>query len=620
MFVFRTTILSLFAAWTLLFAEPPITLSVDLTDAPRRLTHASLSIPAKPGPLTLLYPKWVPGEHGPTGPIADLVDLEIKAGGKPLAWRRDPVDMYAFHCEVPPGAASVDVSLSFVSPPKTEGFSSGASATTELAVLSWNQVLLYPAGVAADAVIYKAKLQVPKQWRYATALPVERESGDSVNFAPASLTTLVDSPLLAGRHFRTEDLNVGSAPRHYLHLAADSREALELSQSVLSAYERLVRETGVLFGARHYGRYDFLVTLSDHVAHFGLEHHESSDDRLPEMAMVDEPVRKLHAGLLPHEMAHSWNGKYRRPVGLATPDYQKPMLGELLWVYEGLTTYLGDILTARSGLVTPDEFRQSLALDAAGMDLIAGRRWRPLADTAIGAQVLYGSRDDWSNLRRGVDFYPEGALIWLDADVTIRTLSKGRKSLDDFCFRFFGGQSGAPAVKPYTLEDVISELNAVQPHDWRAFFEERVYRPTPRAPLGGIEAGGWRLVYRESPSPYTNWRQDERREADLTWSIGLSLKDDGTVLDVVPGRAADKAGIAPATQMIAVNGRQFSTRVLRQALAAAKASSEPIELLMKNGEYYRTYRVDCHDGEKYPWLERDSSRPDLLTEIIRPRG
>ena len=601
-------------------AERPVDLYVDASDAPRRIFHARMTLPAAPGPLRLVYPKWIPGEHGPTGPIADLVSLRVAAAGRPLEWRRDPMDMYAFLIDVPAGVSSIEVSYDFLSPPKSEGFTSGASATTEMAVLSWNQLVLYPEGAPAGGVEYRAKLRVPAGWRYGSALPIARESGDEIEFRTVPLTTLIDSPVIAGRYFRTIELTPGSEPRHYLHLAADSAAALEVTPRVIENYKQLVAETGAVFGARHYRSYHFLVSLSDHVAHFGLEHHESSDNRIPELAMTDEDLRKVHAGLLPHEMAHSWNGKYRRPSGLATEDYQKPMLGELLWVYEGLTTYLGEILTPRSGLRTPEEFRQDLALTAAALDNSPGRQWRPLADTAVAAQVLYRSRSDWQSLRRGVDFYPEGVLIWLEADVIIRRESRGRKSLDDFCRRFFGGASGGPEVKPYTLDDVVAELNAVQPYDWRGFFDERVNRPSAHAPLGGIAGAGWRLAYREVRPAFVELLEEQGKYVDARFSLGLLLSEEGAITDVLGGSPADRAGVAPAGKVLAVNGRQFTEKVLRAALREAKEGSEPIELIVKDGERYKTHRVECRMGECYPVLERDEAQPDLLSDIIRSQA
>jgi predicted metalloprotease with PDZ domain len=363
----------------------PVTLDVDAREAPLRIFHARLVIPAAPGPLTLVYPKWIPGEHGPTGPITDLAGLKFSAGGTPLAWRRDPVDMWALRCDVPAGADAVEVALDYLSPGETAGFSSGASATSKLALLSWNQLLLYPQGRNTDDIVYAASLTLPAGWKYGTALPVAREAPGRIEFAPVPLTTLVDSPVLAGQHFRTVVLAEG-APPHRIQIAADSAAALEMTPAHLAQFQALVAETGALFGARHYRHYDFLLTLSDHTAHFGLEHHESSDDRVAERSLVNDDKRKMLARLLPHEMTHSWNGKYRRPAGLATPTFQEPMKGELLWVYEGLTEYLGSVLTARSGLLTPEQYREALALTAATMDIQAGRSWRPRADTPGAGQ------------------------------------------------------------------------------------------------------------------------------------------------------------------------------------------------------------------------------------------
>ncbi len=594
----------------------PIELAVDASDAARKVFHARLSIAATPGPLRLAYPKWIPGEHGPTGPIADLVNLRITAGGRALAWRRDPADMYVVIVDVPAGVGRLDLTYDFLPPAEGQGFSSGASTTPVLGVVSWNQLLLFPEGRPSDQLEFRASLKVPTGWRYGTALPIARETGDQIEFRPASLTTLVDSPVLTGRYFRTLDLSPGANPPHYLHLAADSDAALAVSPQLIASYQKLAAETGALFGARHYRGYHFLLTLSDHVAHFGLEHHESSDNRIPEWGLTDDDARPVYAGLLPHEMTHSWNGKYRRPAGLATGGFEKPMQGELLWVYEGLTTYLGNVLTARSGLRTPEQYRQELATDAAALDAAAGRQWRPLADTAVAAQVLYGARGGGRAARRSVDFYPEGDLIWLEADVTIRRLSQGRRSLDDFCRRFFGGVTGPPEVKTYTLESLVADLNAVQPFDWRGFFEQRVYRVNPRAPLGGIQQSGWKLVYRAEPSAMQKKSEEATKRVDVRHSLGITLDQDAVISDVLPASPADRAGISPGGKLMAVNGRQFNAKWLRQSIRDAKDGTAPIELLIKDGEAYTVHRADCHTGERYPDLERDESKTDLLTAII----
>jgi len=590
-------------------------LRVDATDAPRHILHASMNIPAKPGQMTLLYPEWIPGEHGPTGPVVDLVGLKIAAGGKTISWTRDAVNMYAFHVTVPEGASALDVVFDFITPPEAAGFTSGASATTELAVLNWNQVLLYPEGVPSDQMRLQANLRVPNGWKYGTALPIARESGNEIEFQPSSLTTLIDSPVSAGTHYRTIEL--GS--NHFLHVAGDSDRAIELSDDLIEHYKNLVLETGALFGSRHYRSYHFLLTLSDHVASFGLEHHESSDDRIAERGMIDDVTRKVNADLLPHEFTHSWNGKYRRPAGLATPDYSKPMKGGLLWVYEGLTQYLGEILTPRSGLLSADEFREDLAITAAALDRKFGQTWRPLEDTAVAAQLLYNARDDYAGYRRGVDYYDEGTLIWLEVDVLIRDLSKGAKSLNDFCRAFEGGPGGSPALKTYTFEDVVAGLNAVQPYDWASFLKKRVESVGPHTtPLGGIENAGWKVTYNSSRSEMWRNREEDSKSLNMSYSIGLKVSEEGNISDVSYGGPAQKAGVSPSTKLIAVNGKQYVPVVLREAVQSAMTKTGPIELLVKNGEYYQTFKIDYHGGEMYPHLTRDESKVDVLSKIIEP--
>jgi predicted metalloprotease with PDZ domain len=603
--------------------SPSITITVDASEAPRHILHARLLIPATPGEMTLYYPKWVPGEHGPTGPIADLAGVKFAFNGQPLPWRRDLVDMYAFIVQVPQAATTLEVTLDFLLP--SQGmFSGGASASAQIAVLSWNQVLLYPKGWTSDELTYAATLRLPPGWKYGTALDTAKESPQGVEFAPVSLTTLVDSPVILGAHYRAVPLAAGETPSHEIDMAADSEAALAISTETREAYNQLVAETGALFGARHYRHYHFLLSLSDNVAHFGLEHHESSDDRIAERSLVDEDLRKASAGLLPHEFVHTWNGKYRRPADLSTPDFQQPMKTDLLWVYEGLTQYLGDILTPRSGLETPEQYREDLALVAADLDNRAGRTWRPLADTAVAAQILYGTPSEWSSWRRGVDFYDEGDLIWLEADVTIRQLTHGQRSLDDFCHRFHGGQSGPPQLKTYTFDDVVKTLNDVAPYDWNTFLTARLNSTSPRAPLGGIEGGGWKLVYNETLPGQLQARESAKQYIDVSYSLGFRMSADGAVLDVLPGTPAAEAGLAPGAKILGVDGRRWThgrfPNLLREAIRAAKGRSEPLRLLVENADYYKTIEINYHGGERYPHLERDASKPDLLGEIIKPHA
>ena len=600
-----------------LAAGAPIRLAVDATTAPQHHIHAVETIPAQPGPLTLFYPKWIPGEHGPTGPIQDLVGLHFTAGGREIPWTRDAVEMHAFHLDVPKGADSVQVALDFLTP-SGGNFSAGPSSTDSLAVLSWNTALLYPLGQQSDALTFEASLKLPEGWSFATALETAAQDGASVSFKPVSLTTLVDSPVLTGRYFKRVDLGESLGRPHHLDMVSDTESSLAITPATTEHLKNLVTESGALFGARHYAHYDFLLTLSDGTAHFGLEHHQSSDDRTGEKSLVDPSELKLFAGLLPHEMVHSWNGKYRRPAGLATGNYDAPMKGELLWIYEGLTQYLGSILTARSGLWTPEDYRDNLAGVAASLDARAGRAWRPLADTAVEAQVLYNSPGYWSDWRRGVDFYDEGLLIWLDADTTIRELTKGQKSLDDFCKAFHGAPSTGPEVRPYTLDDVVAALNKVAPYDWAGFFKSRVYEVAPHAPMGGVTRGGWKLVFGAEPTAYA--KAASRGGADAWYSLGFYASPKGDVADVREGSPAFQAGLIPGMNLLSVDGRAFSAEALKQAIRDAKASKDAIRLTVKNGPFVKDFTVDYHGGERYPRLERGEGAPDLLSQILAPHA
>ena len=596
----------------------PIKLIVDATHAPEKILHAQLQIPVGAGEIKLVYPKWIPGEHGPTGPIADLTGLQFFANGQRLSWRRDLDEVFTFHVTVPQGVTTLEAKLDLVMPAPPEGFSSGASATTQLDMLSWNQVVLYIADRHTDNIPIIASLKLPAGWHFGTALPVASEAGGQINFEQVSLTTLVDSPVLAGAHFRRIPLTPEGPIQHYIDEVADGDAALQMPPETIAQYKRLIAETGALYGARHYRDYHFLLTLSDHTAHFGLEHHESSDDRVPERTMVDDDARWLSASLLPHEMTHSWNGKYRRPKGLATADYQVPMQGDLLWVYEGLTQYLGDILAPRAGLWTKQQFLDQTAETAAALDHTPGRAWRPLQDTADAAQILYSTPPEFESWRRSVDYYPEGFLIWLEADTIIRQQTKGQKSINDFCLIFHGGGNTPPKVVTYTFDDVVSTLNQVTPYDWKKFLRDRLDTYGPGAPLGGIINGGWKLVYDDNQSDYTKDMEKVRNAVDARFSIGLALDDKGGVHDVIVDSPAWKAGIAPGTTIVAVNGRKFNADILRDSLKEGKGSGRNLELLVMNGDYYKSFTLNYHDGEKYAHLVRDESKPDVLSDIIKP--
>jgi predicted metalloprotease with PDZ domain len=600
-------------------ATPPtVTIAVDATSARRKIFHASLKIPASPGDLTLYYPKWIPGEHAPDGPVIDLAGLKFFAAGKTLKWRRDLLDGFTIHVDVPVGVTEIAAELDFLSPATFEGgFSAGSSATDKLAIISWNQVLLYPKGWKSDDINYSASLKIPDGWKFGTPLPITGQSGNEIKFATVSLTTLVDSPVITGEFLKVVPL--ARDPLTEMDIAADSAAALDAPQEVWDHYKNLVDQAQKLFGAHHYRDYHFLYTLSDHVAHFGLEHHESDDSRVDERALVDDTSRKMSASLLPHEYVHSWNGKFRRPADLATPDYQQPMQDDLLWVYEGLTNYLGFVLTARSGLLTADQDRDDLALTASTLDHLPGREWRNLQDTADAAPQLYFSPRAWESWRRSTDFYDEDTLNWLWVDVLIRQRTKSAKSIDDFCHIFHGAPSTGPMVKPYTFEDVVSALNQVAPYDWRGFWTERLTNHGPGAPLAGIEGSGWKIVYDETPSEMLSNMAGAYHFVPSAFVIGLVLNDDGAISDTTEGALAAKAGIGPGMKVVAVNGRRFSPEIMRDAIKAAKTNPAPIELLVENTDYYMTYKIDYHGGEQYPHLVRDDAKPDLLSDILKAK-
>jgi predicted metalloprotease with PDZ domain len=609
------SLLLLLQTWSIaVFAQNTVSIkmNVDATEASRSLLHTSLTIPVKPGPLTLFYPKWIPGEHSPTGPINDMVGLRVSARGKQIPWRRDDIEMFAFHCDIPSGVNVIEVAFDDVSQP-------GTTSTAQLARIKWNRLLVYPRGISSDAVRVQASLKLPAGWKYGTALSAAREMKNDLEFKEVSLTELVDSPAVIGAHFRKVALTSGGT-LHEMDIAADSPAALEIKPQTLVGFQNLVKEAPALFGARHYRSYRFLLTLSDYGGSEGLEHHESSEDGVGEKALSD-PGQLLDLGdLLGHEYAHSWNGKYRRPADLTTPDFEQPMKGDLLWVYEGLTEYLGKVLPTRSGLWTPENFRQSIAAVAAEMDNQSGRKWRPLVDTATAVQITYSSPRAWMNYRRRVDYYFEGLLLWMEADVLIRSHSQGKLSLDDFLHKFYGGQDSPPIVRTYTFDDIVATLNEVMPYDWREFLNERVNMVAPRAPLGGITNGGWKLVYNETSNEEIKFNEQQKKFRDFTYSVGFIVKDDGTLLDVSPEKPAGKAGLAPGMKVISINGRGWSSDALHDAIAATKTNAAPLEFLVENGSFQQTYKVDYRGGERYPHLERDPTRPDLLSEIIKPHA
>jgi predicted metalloprotease with PDZ domain len=602
-------------------AATVMTVFVDATDAHRGVFHAHLTVPATGGPLTVVYPKWIPGEHMPTGPLTQVAGLHIHAGDAALEWWRDRIDMFSFHVDVPTGRSTIEIDLDYLSPSVTfgGGYGESANATQNLLLILFNHLVLYPSGIPTDSLLCRASVRLPSGWKFDTALPVSRQEGDRVDFDPVSLTTLVDSPIVAGAYLRT--IPIADSGREHVTIVADSSSALAMPDSRIAQVRNLVAETDALFGARHYRSYRWLVTLSDLVEPQGLEHHESTDIRAVERGLTDPDSTARTITILSHEFVHSWNGKYRRPAGLATPDYQAPMIGELLFVYEGMTRYLGDlVLSARSGMRTPEEDREYAAWVAANQDKNRpGRTSRALVDTAVGVAALGAAPNEEVPYRRALDYYDESMLLWLDVDTTIRARSGGTRSLDDFAKLFFGPPAGVPMVKPYTLDEVASALNQVVPNDWRAFIEARVYRVTAHPPLGALEASGWRLVYSETPNWYQSLRERTTKQTDASFTLGMWVKHDGTIADVVYQSAAYAAGLMPGMKITAIDGRKYGDEVLDQEIDTARGTSKPIDVTVEQGSFAGTFHLDYHEGRRFPHLQRIDGKADLLTDIMRPR-
>jgi predicted metalloprotease with PDZ domain len=591
-------------------AGETISLTVDATKTPQKLLRSHEVIPVKPGPLSIYYPKWIPGEHGPNGPISSVTGLKFEAAGKTIPWKRDLLDVFTFHLDIPAGITQLEASFDFIEP-------DGNSATDKLTVIEWNDVVLYPAGTPAQQLSYETKLILPDGWKFGTSLPIDNQSGSQVTFKPISLDLLVDSPIIAGQYYRAIDITPAGEPIHHeLDLVADSEDALNISSDNQKEMTNLVAESGKLFGTRHYRDYHFLLTLSDHVAHFGLEHHESNDSRLPERVLISPNAGMALGGLLAHEFVHSWNGKFRRPADLATPYYEEPMETDLLWGYEGLTDYLGPMLAARSGLWSKDEYHEYLASIAASLGPgRPGRTWRPLLDTASGEPGLgFGARG-WFSWRRGTDYYDEGDLLWLEVATMIHRESHGQKSIDDFCQAFHGGPNNGPEVKTYTFDELVAALNAIAPFDWATFFHTRLDSTAPESPTGGIENGGWKVTFSGEPSKLTG----RRGAATDIYSIGLQLGADGSVGDALVGSPAFQAGISSGMKVIGVNGRVYTHDLLEDAIKDAKDSSQPISLLVVNDDYINTATINYHGGSRYPHLVRDDQKPDYLDDLIKPR-
>ncbi len=592
-----------------------ISLLVDFTNVTDRVMQVHETIPVKGREITLLYPQWLPGNHAPSNQVAAIAGLVVTVDGKNIPWMRDPVDMYAFHVGLPQGATMLDVTFQYLAPmdPKQSRISA------KFADLTWNSVLLYPAGYFTRDIEIETALRLPEGWKFACALEVKSQSGSQVQFKQTTVNTLVDSPLYAGPYFKRFDLSTGPDNPVYLDVFAEKPGDLEVSPQELQYQKNLVIEEQKLFKSHHYDHYDFLFSVSDIVSGKGLEHHQSSEDGSPANYFTNWDANFAHRALLPHEYTHSWNGKFRRPADLWTPNFNVPMRNSLLWVYEGLTDYYGEVLTARSGMRTPEQERDVFAETAANFEISPGRRWRSLEDTT--SQPIVSSHgaypEPWPSWQRSYDYYPESDLIWLDADTKIRELSGGSKSLDDFTKLFFGVDNGSYITVTYTLDDLVKALNTVQPYDWAEFFRARVYEVDPKVPENGFTQGGYRLVYNDQEPEWLK-KEDSSRPTSFATSLGFSIKPDGGLTGVWWDSPAFKAGITPDMQLQAVNDEKYTVAGLKEAVLSTEHSKEPIKLLLKRGNDFVTVSLDYHGGMRYAHLEKVEGSPDRLDMILAP--
>jgi predicted metalloprotease with PDZ domain len=597
-----------------------IELAVDASNIAQDIFAVHETIPVIKGArMTLLYPEWRPGNHSPTGRsrLARVAGLAITADGKPIAWTRDPVDVFAFHVPLPSTATSINVDFQYLAPPASEY--GRAETTARILTLDWDAVTLYPAGYYARQITVDARLKIPSGWQLATALERVAQPGDEVRFAPTTFETLVDSPVYAGAYMTRIDLDPGASVPVHMNLFADSPELLTATPEELSAHRNLVQQAYRLFGSRHYDHYDFLVYLSDILRPMGVEHHRSSFDGEPANYLTEWAKSAALHDLLPHEFVHSWNGKFRRPADLWTPNYNVPMRDSLLWVYEGQTQYWGSVLAVRSQLWTRQQTLDLLARLAARYQADPGRNWRSLEDTTDQPIIQYGAPLAWSSWQRGVDYYNVGLLIWLDADTLIRERSHGQRSLDDFARQFFGMDDGSYGELTYTFEDVVAALNRVQPYDWATFLHQRVDAVNVDAPTAGLTRGGYRQVFNDTPSDLDKAADEFNKLTSLTYSIGLSVDKDGEIKEVLWDGPAFQAGLAPGSRIIAVDDVAFDVDRFKASIKAAEHESAPIGLIVRQGDRFRTVRLDYHGGLRYPHLERDPNRPDQLAAIFAPK-
>ena len=591
---------------------------VDATDVERKIIRIRQTIPVTAGPLVLLYPKFLPGNHAATGPIQLISGVTVTSGQGRIDWLRDTIDPNAFHIDVPQGVSEIVVEFQWLTQPDSSTWR--VVMTPEMVNLQWEKALLYPAGYRSTGITFAPSIRLPEGWKYGVALDTDRYENGVATFRPTDLYTLIDSPLFGGAHFQRIEIDPQGEAVH-LNIVADEAKNIAPTPEQIAWFENLVTQTDRLFGARPYDRYDFLVAATSKMGGIGLEHHRSSENSVPTDFFTNWGKNMGAVGLLPHEFVHAWNGKRQRPADELTANHNIPTQNTLLWVYEGQTEYWGDVLTARSGLASKEDILVTVAENAAFYDNQPGREWRPLQDVNNHNLLGYRTSNPYSSWMRGTgDYYRESLLIWLDADTLIREATGGKKSLDDFAKGFFGGDDGSWAPRGYTFDDVVAALNAVHPHDWASFLRTRLDAsgPDAKAPLDGLARGGYRLTYTDSLTAGEK-RIQSGWATDFQYSLGFTLSSSNKLTGIRWGGRAFEADIGPGWELVAVNDRAASAEVLRDAVTAAKGTTAPISLLLKNSDRYRTVAFDYHDGLRYPRLERIPGTPDRLGDILSPR-
>ena len=593
-----------------------IVMKVDASNTAQNFYRIQQTIPAKPGKMTLLFPQWVTAQHGPTGALNQFAGFKVSANGKTLSWRRDNVNVYAFHIEVPSGAKTIEVEYQHLAP--TESAQGRTSITPDILGIQWQSLTMYPAGYATRRIPIQTTLTLPAGWQYGSALEEAERKGDVVTFKTTDVETFVDSPLFAGRYFKRFDLDPGGKVPVHLNVVADNAEALEAKPEQIELHRNLVKQAYKVFGSQHYKHYDFLFALSDEFGGVGREHHQSSENALKTDYFTDWNKTEAERGLLPHEFTHSWNGKFRRPKGQDVLNFNQPLQNDLLWVYEGQTTYYGEVLAARSGLMKSASVKDIMASTAARYSIMKGREWRTVQDTTYDPIINARRAIPWSTYQRSEDYYQEGMLIWLDVDTKIRELSGEKRSLDDFSTKFFGVEDGRNTALHYTFDDVVKALDSVQSYDWANFLRTRIEELGP-VPMDGITRAGYKLVFTEKPTDFLKAAEDRSKAADFTYSLGFNVGAEGKIQSIQWDGVGFKAGLSGNTNLLAVNGRAYKAELLRKAITEAKTSKKPIQLLVKHGQQYSTVALEYYEGLKYPRLERIEGSPDRLEAILTPR-